>query len=168
MPFIQPQRPAGRMMGLAGRHLPAIGPPARDAPGEAIEQRRFIVDGHVLVAIPADGGEGGESPTLLETSEHGPIVGGLTCSGTRYFVYEETPAAETDPPPSMAEILTRRELQVAMLISDGRCDKEIARQLGISGYTVREHIRRIFAKLKIGRRSALVAFILRSQLQPTS
>ena len=168
MPFIQPQQPSGRMMGLADRHLPATGPPARDPPGEAIERRRFMVDGHVLVAVPAEGGDGGDFPTLPEPGEHGPIVGGLTCSGTRYFVYEEDAAAAADPLPSMAEILTRRELQVAMLISDGRCDKEIARQLGISGYTVREHIRRIFAKLKIGRRSALVAFILRSQLQPTS
>jgi DNA-binding CsgD family transcriptional regulator len=48
-----------------------------------------------------------------------------------------------------------------LLISEGKCDKEIARHLGISGYTVREHIRRIFAKLNIGRRSAIVACVLR-------
>ena len=64
---------------------------------------------------------------------------------------------------ALAEILTRRELQVALLISDGRCDKEIARKLGIGGYTVREHIRRMFAKLKISRRSAIVAAVLRQQ-----
>jgi DNA-binding CsgD family transcriptional regulator len=57
-------------------------------------------------------------------------------------------------------VLTRRELQVALLIGDGKCDKEIARQLGISGFTVREHIRRIFAKLNIGRRSAIVSCVL--------
>ena len=70
------------------------------------------------------------------------------------------PGATADLPLSAAEILTRRELQIALLISDGKVDKEIARQLGISGYTVREHIRRIFAKLNIGRRSAIASCVL--------
>jgi DNA-binding CsgD family transcriptional regulator len=38
-------------------------------------------------------------------------------------------------------------MQIIWLIADGKCDKEIARALGISGYTVREHVRRTCAKL---------------------
>jgi len=97
----------------------------------------------------------------------GEAVGRIHCAGVHYLLFETGSKPARDPTPlpqpGLAGILTRRELQIAMLISEGRCDKEIARQLGISGYTVREHIRRIFAKLKIGRRSAIVACVLRHQ-----
>ncbi|WP_454882891.1 response regulator transcription factor [Sphingomonas oryzagri] len=49
-----------------------------------------------------------------------------------------------------------------MLVANGDCDEEIARALGISGYTVREHIRRTFAKLGVSRRTAIVSYVLRS------
>ncbi|SFO57554.1 regulatory protein, luxR family [Mesorhizobium sp. NFR06] len=86
----------------------------------------------------------------------------MICAGTHYLIYnaDEAHGASAGLPSSPAEILTRRELQIALLISDGKLDKEIARQLGISGYTVREHIRRIFAKLNIGRRSAIASCVL--------
>lgn len=60
----------------------------------------------------------------------------------------------------VVEVLTPRELQVCELIAAGRCDKQIARSLGISPYTEREHVRRIFAKLKISSRSAVLPTIL--------
>ena len=85
----------------------------------------------------------------------GRVVGRISLDTVRYVVLEP---ADTSPPLTAAvDLLTRRELQVAMLIAEGRCDKEIARTLGISGYTVREHVRRIFAKLGTSRRSALVS-----------
>ena len=58
---------------------------------------------------------------------------------------------------SLAEILTDRELQVAGLVAAGRCNKEIARQLGLSVWTVATHIRRIFSKLDLHSRTALAA-----------
>ena len=36
----------------------------------------------------------------------------------------------------------------------------IAHELGISEYTVREHMRRIFHKLKVSKRAALVAQLI--------
>ncbi|QKD05448.1 helix-turn-helix domain-containing protein [Mesorhizobium loti] len=119
---------------------------------------RFVVNGHSLVAIrhvDDDDRAGGHA------DERRP-VGRIVCAGTHYLIYEAVylPPATSDLPLSAADILTRRELQIALLISDGKLDKEIARQLGISGYTVREHIRRIFAKLNIGRRSAIASCVL--------
>jgi DNA-binding CsgD family transcriptional regulator len=80
------------------------------------------------------------------------------------------------PPPSgpqgdlakleLGDLLTRRELQVALLVAEGNCDKQIARKLGISGYTVREHIRRTFAKLNVSRRAAIVAHVLKYMRKP--
>jgi DNA-binding CsgD family transcriptional regulator len=98
-------------------------------------------------------------------------VGRLTVNGISHVVLE----AEEDllgiepfaPTPDAADLLTRREFEVAMLVARGKCDKEIARALGISGYTVREHIRRTFAKLGVSRRTAIVSYVLRS-IRPLS
>jgi DNA-binding CsgD family transcriptional regulator len=54
------------------------------------------------------------------------------------------------------DILTQRELQIVMLVADGRVNKQIADQLNISEWTVATHIRRIFAKLGVDNRAAMV------------
>ena len=124
---------------------------------------RFVVDGHPFIAVPQPDAERPDRDDPCDFAPDSPAVGGIAWCGRRYLVYDarHALAASRSPAPSIAEILTRRELQVALLIGEGKCDKEIARHLGISGYTVREHIRRIFAKLNIGRRSAIVACVLR-------
>ena len=45
--------------------------------------------------------------------------------------------------------LTRREAQVASLLSQGRSNQSIARELEISEHTARHHTQRILAKLKV-------------------
>lgn len=62
--------------------------------------------------------------------------------------------------PEVLAILTPRELQVCEMIAAGRCDKQIARSLGISGYTVREYVRRSFAKLHVSNRTAVLPRML--------
>ncbi|ANN57799.1 helix-turn-helix transcriptional regulator [Mesorhizobium loti NZP2037] len=118
----------------------------------------FVVNGHSLVAIRYADDRGDPN----NHADQRRPVGRIVCAGTQYLIYDAVcmPGATADLPLSAAEILTRRELQIALLISNGKVDKEIARQLGISGYTVREHIRRIFAKLNIGRRSAIASCVL--------
>src|SRR5438445_8776781 len=89
----------------------------------------FVVNGHSMVAVRhmEDGSRGGHS-------DHRQPVGRIMCAGTPYLIYDavNVPAPASGLPPSAADILTRRELQIAMLITDGKLDKEIARQLGIS------------------------------------
>ena len=56
--------------------------------------------------------------------------------------------------------LTQREHEVLALLSKGQPDKEIADQLGISIYTVHEHVRNIFDKLGTHNRTeAAVKFL---------
>ena len=45
--------------------------------------------------------------------------------------------------------LTRREAQVASLLSQGRSNQAIARELNISEHTARHHTQRILAKLEV-------------------
>ncbi len=57
---------------------------------------------------------------------------------------------------TIAGILTQRELQIANLVAQGRCNKQIAVQLQISEWTVSTHLRRVFAKLGVDSRAAMV------------
>ena len=56
--------------------------------------------------------------------------------------------------------LTQREREVLALLGEGQQDKEIAARLGISIYTVHEHVRNIFEKLRVRNRTeAVVKFL---------
>ena len=91
----------------------------------------------------------------------GHVAGRITISGKRHIVLDCAPELDgAGAQSSIAQILTRRELQIALLVSEGGGDKDIARKLGISTYTVREHMRRIFNKLGVSKRSAVVARVL--------
>ncbi len=87
-------------------------------------------------------------------------VGVLNIGKDIFDVYE---FAELGPHQNL-DTLTARELQITKLIAHGMCDKAIARELGISENTVREHLRRVFHKLAITKRTSLVARCIRSGL----
>lgn len=110
----------------------------------------FAIGGHRFIALASE---------ALKLGSKGSVVGRIHMAGGNYVILDDV-AEDGGPTPSFAETLSRRELQVALYIAEGRCDKEIARALGISCYTVREHIRRIFAKLKVSRRSAVAQHML--------
>jgi DNA-binding CsgD family transcriptional regulator len=57
-------------------------------------------------------------------------------------------------------LLSSRELEIARMIAAGHTNKTIARVLDISAWTVSTHLRRIFAKLDVGSRAAMVARLL--------
>lgn len=56
----------------------------------------------------------------------------------------------------IATVLTERELQIATLVASGHANKQIAKQLQISEWTVSTHLRRIFIKLSVDSRAAMV------------
>ena len=53
--------------------------------------------------------------------------------------------------------LTRRELDILRLVSDGLTDREIGEKLGIGRHTVSNHVSVILVKLNAGRRTEAVA-----------
>jgi len=59
--------------------------------------------------------------------------------------------------------LTDREKTLVMLLSEGRTNKDVAHCMGISEYTVKEHIRRIMRKLKVTTRVGIVATLFKTQ-----
>ena len=52
--------------------------------------------------------------------------------------------------------LTPREREVGLLVGEGYNDREIARMLDISEYTVKFHLKRVFKKLNIHKRVELI------------
>jgi DNA-binding CsgD family transcriptional regulator len=86
-----------------------------------------------------------------EASMTGPgIVLDLTVEGFRCLLIR------CGGPPAIA-ILSPREREIARMVANGHTNKAIAYMLEISPWTVSTHLRRIFAKLRVTSRAAMVA-----------
>ena len=73
---------------------------------------------------------------------------------------------ESHPPPAQpfTDPLTKRELEILRLINDGLKNKEIAEQLVISFNTVLYHIKNIYSKLGVNKRTQAIAKAKESHL----
>lgn len=80
------------------------------------------------------------------------VVLSLDLDGTHYSLAQRQ--ARLGPKPVK---LSAREREIARLISAGHTNKTVAAVLDISLWTVDTHIRRVFAKLGVRSRSAMVA-----------
>ena len=77
--------------------------------------------------------------------------------GRTLAIIEDARAPELDSETrNMITRLTGRELQIAAMIAQGDATKNVAYKLGISEWTVGTHLRRIFAKLGVDNRAAMV------------
>ena len=61
-------------------------------------------------------------------------------------------------------LLSERELEVLRLLAAGKANADIARELFLSPYTVRNHISSILSKLQIANRTEAAAYAIRSGL----
>lgn len=59
--------------------------------------------------------------------------------------------------PSLNILLSPREQEIARMVAEGHTNKNIAAVLEISMWTVCTHLRRVFSKLGVGTRAAMVA-----------
>jgi DNA-binding NarL/FixJ family response regulator len=67
--------------------------------------------------------------------------------------------AASESVPGQALVLTNAERNVALLVSEGARNHDIARQLGVSHRTVESHLSNIFAKLGLSSRVQLAVWI---------
>ena len=68
---------------------------------------------------------------------------------------ELCPEEETKPCDNLASTLSRRELEIADLVSEGATNKELAQKLFITENTVKVHIKNILVKLELKNRQQL-------------
>jgi LuxR family maltose regulon positive regulatory protein len=69
----------------------------------------------------------------------------------------QVPSPVADPPYSIVEPLTPRELDVLSLLAEGLTQPEIAERLFISKSTVKTHTRNLYGKLEVHSRREVVA-----------
>jgi DNA-binding CsgD family transcriptional regulator len=71
----------------------------------------------------------------------------------------------TEPAPHVPHVvLSPREQEIARMVAEGYPNKTIAAVLEISSWTVSTHLRRVFAKLGVRTRAAMVARVLGEHL----
>jgi len=74
--------------------------------------------------------------------------------------------AELEPLRLALHGLTPREREVAQLLARGATNEEIARALWISRYTVKDHVKAVYAKLRVGGRAELTAKLFHEHIAP--
>jgi DNA-binding CsgD family transcriptional regulator len=120
-----------------------------------------------LVAELAGNGVPAAQPIGGLTGEEGEeIVLDVEISGERWCLTRRLvePAEDSQP------LLSPREQEIARMVAKGYANKNIASILDISSWTVSSHLRRIYAKLGVSSRAAMVACLLetgRIRGQPT-
>jgi DNA-binding NarL/FixJ family response regulator len=118
---------------------------------------------HAAMARPA--AEGMDSDHLLS------LTGKVECrSGVARETTGTDPSAQTAVPPPDADAavgedlgtLSRREYEIAMLVSHGCTNYQIARRLGLSHKTVETYLSRIFKKLIVSSRAEVATIVGRA------
>jgi len=74
---------------------------------------------------------------------------------------EPAPPAESAETQRDKVVLSPREEEIARMVAAGYPNKTIAAVLDISSWTVGTHLRRVFAKLGVGSRAAMVASLIK-------
>jgi len=69
------------------------------------------------------------------------------------------PSPDAEPGPSGVYPLTRKEVEVAILVAQGKTNKEIAGQLFNSERTIDNHVQHIYNKLNIDSRPQLALWV---------
>jgi DNA-binding NarL/FixJ family response regulator len=99
------------------------------------------------------------SSVMREGEEQDDVILDLEVDGVRCLLLRAHPKAESSP-----VTLSPREQEIARMVAKGYPNKTIAAVLEISSWTVCTHMRRIFAKLSVGSRAAMVARLMEDGL----
>lgn len=128
---------------------------AMELPGQVLMLTNFDDDEHVRAAVLA-----GARGYLLKTTPRARLInaiaeihaGGAPINGNVARIIMEYMSSM--PRPSMLDTLTDRERDVLALLADRKQYKEIADILFMSIDTVRTHVRGIYSKLNVHKRTA--------------
>ncbi|MGW0969766.1 response regulator transcription factor [Streptomyces sp. NPDC002516] len=103
----------------------------------------------------------GEARDALEAQEQ--LIEDLRADGRRDAAVAAPPPAGEGPGPHQAlAVLTARERQILVLISQGNSNRRVAKALGISEKTVKNHLSAVFMKVGASDRTQAVVMGIRS------
>jgi LuxR family maltose regulon positive regulatory protein len=113
--------------------------------------------------VASQRGDGTASALLREARELAAIGGHARLAADTHPLAEHllaqargapgrTPSTLPDQPSTRASLLTTKEFEVLTLLRKGLPNKAIARDLDVSGETVKSHLKNLFVKLSAGSR----------------
>jgi len=125
-------------------------------PGFSVVSRFFIKDfTFLVVSLPEYDENGNFLDRQIDYSIAFPSLGHFSYEGNNYAIISTQNTIENGDS-NRINLLTARELQVAALVALGQSNKQVSTQLHISEWTVTSHLRRIFIKLNVDSRAAMV------------
>jgi len=122
--------------------------------GSPPQQEKHTAEELIRLLVTRAGTSGPErsnAPLGTDASCSEEILVDLDLDGVRYLLVR---LPKTDP---TRVRLSPREQEIVRMVAQGHPNKVIADVLSISTWTVCTHVRRIFAKLGVGSRAAMVA-----------
>jgi predicted ATPase/DNA-binding CsgD family transcriptional regulator/Flp pilus assembly protein TadD len=145
-------RKAAQLWGAAGALRTKIGVPLQP-------ENRAVLDPY-LAAARSDLGEAAWQAALAEGRAMSPE------RAVEYSLAAEEPDSPSRRPARDSGALSAREEEVAVLVSQGLTNRQIASELSISEHTVATHITRILKRLGLNSRSRLSAWATEKGLSP--
>ena len=124
-----------------------------------------LPDGSGIALIRELRAAGWSRGMVLTTNDDPYSVRAAIAAGVRSYLVSAAAAHPARPSGDRGDgvdTLSARELQVLQLVADGKSNKDIGDELGLSALTVKSHLARIARKLGTGDRAEMVATALRS------
>jgi DNA-binding CsgD family transcriptional regulator len=133
-------------------HVAATRLHERSSDPNGVEVLRWLVAELVANGVPAT------QPAIsgLSGEEGEEIILDVEISGERWCLTRRL----VEPAEGSQPLLSPREQEIARMVAKGYANKSIASILDISSWTVSSHLRRIYAKLGVSSRAAMVARLL--------
>jgi DNA-binding CsgD family transcriptional regulator len=131
-------RAVASLLDLTEENEPATSSARRSAPGDISALAKELVKSLDQQGSESDQ-EFGDGPVLLDVD-----IGDIRILALRREI------------PSPISLLSPREQEIARMVASGYPNKTIASVLEISSWTVASHLRRIFMKLRVSSRAAMV------------
>ncbi len=137
----------------AGRDFVAL---RRKLPLTPIVVVSMVHDNELIDSIMNDGANGFISKTARPDDMSAAFL--AVMDGETVVLRATGPVGRTEVGEDVFALLTPRQLEVLRYISRGLSNKEIARELDISPYTVRIHVSALLKVLNVSTRSAAASF----------
>jgi DNA-binding NarL/FixJ family response regulator len=127
----------------------------KEAMGMAGGQRVALISGEATKAIAEAALEAGAAGFVPKTLPAKSLVNAIKfmAMGEQYAPIDFMTAADEAETHPLAEKLTQREMQVLKGLTEGKSNKEIARDLDLTEPTIKLHMKTLYRKLEVGNRT---------------
>lgn len=165
--IVAPETPATSALTTTNQSSPAADTPnGASSPLMVVSMEERGITAHWFAAIDTDENQNDDAARLQAALDQREVVMDLIRS--LYLANKQPGSAATPVPDDLPDIeslmqlgLTQRQAEVLRSLAQGLTNKEIARQLQVSEWTVRHHVSAILDKLDVSNRGRAAMFARR-------